>query len=124
VRRSRYSLDLLGAVLLITLHMFMVETMGSHQHAPPVPATGHSVAQSAVHADLAGDEGAGPVVANTEVGRHSPLACLAILAAFVVVRAAVGTRGVKPAVPLRMLPAAPVLAPRTPPPVEHGILRI
>jgi hypothetical protein len=126
MRRSRSHLGLLGAVLLIALHVFMVETTGAHVHAPPVPTSAHPASWFAGHSDTAGDEGAPSIISWTaeQEPADAPLACLAILAGLVLLRMILRARAAAVVAPTLLMPMAADPTPRTPPPVAHCILRI
>jgi hypothetical protein len=105
---------ILGAATLLALHVFMLAGVDiGHPH--PV-ATAIAVDQHQVHA--------APAVATPARGHSMAVGCLAMLAGLLLWRmmSAVTQRrrqplAVKP-------PAAPVLIPPTPPPIELGISRI
>jgi hypothetical protein len=113
-------------VVLIALHIFMVETAGQHAHTPPVPASDHATIGVVVYDDMAGDQRIAPMASwtSTEALAKSALACLAILAGFVLVRVLRGAESTQSVVPMALRPVAPGPTPPTPPPVAHGILRI
>ena len=126
VRRSRFRLGLLGAVLLIALHVFMVETTGTHVHQPPVPSPDHPSAAAAAHGDIEVDAHGMDLITWTEAEERdgAALACLAVLVGLTLLQRVLRGRIADAAVPAMALRSASGPAPRTPPPVSRGILRV